>query len=465
MIARTRESLRANRRVILQAPTGAGKTAIACHMMFEAREKNIRSFFMVHQNELLKQTAASLWENKIDHGLIASGRARTPHPVQLASVMTLKNRLGHYDEPGLIIIDESHRALAPTYQEIVGHYPNAYVVGLTATPERTDGKGLGHLFEDIVVGPSIRYLIDHGYLCDYEMYCPPQHVDTSKIKTTAGDYDAKQAEKELNRPAITGDAVEHYKRLAYGRPTVVMCTTVKHAEDVAQTYRDAGIPAYAIHSKSENRDDILDRFERGEFPVLTSVNLMIEGVDLPFLSCVQWLRPTQSLVVYMQGNGRGLRTHSSKDHLLILDHVGNFSRHGMPCSDREWSLNGRKKRKRGPSETLSVQVCQECYFSFQSGVRKCPHCGAEVPFRERVLETIDGDLIRIEKAAAEHAAKIARRQEQGQARDMNELVLLGIRRGMKNPAAWAANVFASRQNRRPTRAEFKRAHDIYRSAA
>src|SRR5690625_881177 len=154
MVARTRAALARNRRVILQAPTGAGKTAVACHMMAEARAKGISTFFMVHQNELLKQTATSLWENKIDHGLIASGKARSPHPIQLASVMTLKNRLGHYPDPGLIIIDESHRALAPTYQAIVEHYPDAYVVGLTATPERTDGKGLGHLFGDIVTGPS-----------------------------------------------------------------------------------------------------------------------------------------------------------------------------------------------------------------------------------------------------------------------------------------------------------------------
>lgn len=465
MITRTRAALARNRRVILQAPTGAGKTAVACHMMAEARAKGMSTFFMVHQNELLKQTATSLWENKIDHGLIASGKARSPHPIQLASVMTLKNRLGHYPDPGLIIIDESHRALAPTYQAIVEHYPDAYVVGLTATPERTDGKGLGHLFGDIVTGPSIRYLMSQGHLCDYEMYCPPQQADTSNIKTTAGDYDSKQAEKELNRPSITGDAVAHYKRLAYGRPTVVMCTTVKHADDVAQMYREAGIPAQSIHSKSENRDDILDRFERGQFAVLTSVSLMIEGVDMPFLSCVQWLRPTQSLVVYMQGNGRGLRPHHSKSNLLILDHVGNYSRHGMPCSDREWSLSGRKKRVRGPVENLSVQVCQECYFSFQSGVRVCPHCGAEVPFRDRVLETVDGELIRIEKAAAEAEAKRTRRQEQGQARSIDDLVMLGIRRGMKNPAAWAANVHASRENRRPTPAEFNRARSVYRASA
>lgn len=465
MINRVRESLRGNQRVILQAPTGAGKTVVAAYMMREARERGISTFFVVHQNELLKQTSRSLWENKIDHGLIASGRMKTPHPIQLASIMTLKNRLDQYDPPGLIIIDESHRALAPTYLDIANHYKDAKVVGLTATPERTDGKGLGHLFDDIVEGPTIRFLIDQGSLCDYEMYCPPQLVSTDGIKTTAGDYDKKQSEAAMNKPVITGDAIDHYKRLAYGRPAVVMCTTVKHAEDVARAFRDANIPSECIHGNSKDRDAILERFERGEFSVLTSVNLMIEGVDLPQLSVVIWLRPTQSLVVYMQGNGRGLRTHPSKDKLLILDHVGNFARHGMPCQHREWSLSGRKKKRRGSSEReTSVQVCGKCHFSFYSGVHECPHCGAPVKFKERVLDTIDGELVRIEKAAAEHAEKQARRQEQGQARGIEELVLLGIRRNMKNPAAWAANVYASRQKRRPTSIEFQEASRIYRQA-
>src|SRR5690625_3636035 len=353
---RTRASLIKNKRVILQAPTGSGKTAVACHMMAQARAKGMRSVFMVHQNELLNQTAKSLWENKIEHGLIASGRARSPLPVQLASVMTLKNRIGSYDEPELIILDECHRGMSPTYQKILEKWPNAYVVGLTATPQRTDGKGLNHIFNDIVLGPSIRYLMEQGYLCDYELYGVPQLADTFSLKTKAGDYDSKQAEQELNRPRITGDAVEHYKKLANGRPTVVMCTTVKHADDVAEAYTQAGIKAKSLHGKTKNRDEVLREFESGGFNVLTAVNLMIEGVDLPFLSAVQWLRPTQSIVVYMQGNGRGLRPHKNKDNLIILDHVGNWQRHGMPCEKREWSLEGRKKRKRGANENISVQT-------------------------------------------------------------------------------------------------------------
>src|SRR5699024_10062347 len=135
---------------------------------------------------------------------------RSPAPIQLASVMTLKNRMRQYPEPELIIIDEAHRALAPTYQVILEAWPNSYVVGLTATPQRADGKGLDHLFNDIVLGPSIKYLTQQGYLCNYELYGTPMLANTKNIKMKAGDYDAKQSEQELNRPKITGDAVEHY---------------------------------------------------------------------------------------------------------------------------------------------------------------------------------------------------------------------------------------------------------------
>lgn len=461
MIARTRAALKQHHRVILQAPTGAGKTAVACYMMAQARARGLRSVFMVHQNELLKQTARSLWSNKIEHGLIAAGRAKTPLPVQLASVMTLKNRLHHYPEPDLVIVDEAHRALGNSYQTILNHWPNAKVVGLTATPQRTDGKGLNHIFNDIVLGPSIRFLIDQGYLCDYELFGTPVLGNTDNIKTRAGDYDAGQAERELNKPKITGDAVEHYKRLVNGKLMVVMCTTVKHADDVAKAYNDAGVPARSLHGQSQNRDEILTDFENGKFQVLASVNLMIEGVDVPQISAVQWLRPTQSIVVYMQGNGRGLRTHPNKDRLVILDHVGNWQRHGLPDDDREWELTGRKKRKRGSNENLSVQVCDKCHFTFRSGLRECPYCGAPVEFKPRELQTIDGELERIQKAA--EAERKARRRNQGQARTIQELVEIGVRREFKNPAFWAATVYASRQKRKPAAAEISAAREHMRA--
>lgn len=438
----------------------SGKTLISCFMMQQARKRGLTSWFVVHQRELLNQTSKSLWANKLDHGLIISGKTRTPHPVQLASVMTLKNRIGRVKAPDLIIVDESHRALANSYTKIIEAYPNAHVIGLTATPERTDGRGLGALFQEIIPGPSITYLIDQGYLCDYEIYGVPVNINTTGVKIRGGDFDAKQLEIAANTKTITGDAVSHYKKFAAGVPTVVMCVSIKHADDVAQAYRDAGIRAIALHSASKNRDQVLDDFEAGKYDVITSVSLLIEGADVPKIGCVQWLRPTMSRIVYMQGNGRGLRPHPNKNKLLILDHVGNFMRFGMPDEIVEWSLNdNRKKRKARDTDDISVQVCANCYFTFRSGVRVCPHCNHEVEYKPRKIEVIEGELERIERAAIDARQ---RKIEQGMARGLTDLINIGIRRKMKNPAGWAVNLICSREKRKPTAIDWTQAKKIQR---
>lgn len=461
MIDGARKSLRKHQRVILQAPTGAGKTALACHMMSEAQKRGLSSFFMVHQNELLKQTSRALWRNKIEHGIIAAGKGRSPLSVQVASVMTLKNRLNSYDPPSLIIIDEAHRALAPSYLAVAEAYPQAKIVGLTATPRRTDGRGLGHLFEGIVLGPSIRSLIDTGYLCDYELFGVPSEVNVENVKIKGGDYDTRELSEAVNKPKITGDAVEHYKRFAMGEKAVVMCVDIAHAEAVAESFQAQGIKSEAIHGGTTDRDERLERFENGETLVLTSVQLLVEGVDLPCISVVIWLRPTQSLVVWLQGNGRGLRPHESKTHLKIFDHVGNWEKHGLPDREHEWDLADRPKGKRArPEPDVNVQVCQECHFTFLAGVRSCPFCGAAVQFRERVIEVVDGELQRIREAAAMEIAKKQARIEQGMARSLPDLVRIGVNRNMKNPAYWAATVHASRQRRKPTPAEIKEARNL-----
>jgi len=162
------------------------------------------SVFCVHQNELLTQTSRALWTQKLEHGQIASGRTRSYLPAQVASVQTWVRRMDQYSEPDLIIIDECHRSAASTYQKILEQYPNARVIGLTATPQRTDGKGLDGTYTELVQGPTIRQLIDAGYLCDYEIFAPPSSLDLSEVKTKMGDYDKKQLEHEVDKPQLPG---------------------------------------------------------------------------------------------------------------------------------------------------------------------------------------------------------------------------------------------------------------------
>jgi DNA repair protein RadD len=466
LIARTREALRGSQQVLMQAPTGAGKTALACHMMQNAVNNGHSCMFLVHQNELLQQTSRAMWRNQIAHGMVTPSRVRTPHPVQVASIMTLKNRLKNYKEPALIIIDEAHRAVANTYQDILKAYPAAKVVGLTATPQRTDGKGLNHIFSDIVQGPSIRYLIEQGYLCDYQLYGTPQTLDLSNVRTTAGDFNAGDIQREAEKPKVVGDAIDHYLKFAYGKRCVVMCATIKQAESMAKAYKDAGVPAGCIHGNTKNREEVLAQFAAGEILVLTSVQLLIEGVDIPEIGAVQWLRPTKSIVVYMQGNGRGLRPHDDKDYLVILDHVGNWQRHGLPCEERTWSLEGDKNqgRKKADPDAIGVQTCEQCFSAFRTGVHECPYCGHGVQFKERKIDIIDGELEAIKKAAEVEREKLEARKEQGRARELSELVQIGINRKMRNPSAWAANVFAARQGRKASSDDYARARQLMAGA-
>lgn len=464
MIARTRDALRTYRTALLQGPTGCGKTAITVYMMSRAAERGISSMFIVHQNELLRQTSRALWQQKLEHGMIASGKRVSKMSAQVASVQTLVRRLDDYAPPGLIIVDEAHRSAADTYRKVLKAYPGAKVIGLTATPERTDGKGLGDIYQTLIQGPSIVQLIQAGYLCDYEIFAPPSSVDMSGVRTKMGDYDRAEVAERMDKPTITGDAVAHYIRHAMGKRCVVMAVTIAHGNHIADQYNASGVPAAMIEGgmTDSERETTLQRFAAGEILVLVNVQLMIEGVDIPSIQAVQWLRPTASLIIWMQGNGRGLRPAPGKDKLIIFDHVGNVHKHGLPDDDREWTLEGQKpkgKRKTDDEPDVHVQQCQKCYHVFRPGVDKCPSCGAPVPKREKAqIEVIDGALEKVDL----EAERTLRRREQGSARLISELVRLGIRRGIKRPAEWAAFTFAGRAGRKPTPQEYDEARRAYK---
>lgn len=464
VINETREALRRHKSVLLQGPTGMGKTAITVFMMGRAAAQGKRAYFLVHQSELLSQTSRALWRQSLEHGVIASGKPRTTMPAQVASVQTLVRRIDQYEEPDILIIDECHRAAANSYQEIRKAWPKALVIGLTATPERTDGKPLDGMFSDIVIGPSIRQLMDDGYLCDYELFAPPIGVDISQVKTRLGDFDKKELEDAVDRPTITGDAVKHYLTHTPGKRCVVMCVSIRHAEHVAAQYQASGIMAEVIEGKMTDpaRDDLLRRFASGETPVICNCQLLVEGVDIPSIEVIQWLRPTKSLVIWMQGNGRGLRPDANKTALTIFDHVGNTMRHGLPDDDREWTLEGKEKGKRKASEKDEVKIkqCEQCWAVFTPGPTECPHCGAAIENKPRQLEVVEGELQKVDKAKI---AK-ARRMEQGRAKTIEELVALGLSRGMAKPAQWAAITFASRLGRKPKSEDFTKAREAMRAA-
>jgi len=450
LINDARESLRIHQSVLMVAPTGAGKTALTVHMMANAAQRGISSMFCVHRDTLLAQTSRALWEQKLEHGIIAAGRNMNRSPVQVASVQTLVRRLGRVQAPGLIVIDEAHRAAAETYRKIIAAYPQARIVGLTATPQRTDGKGLRDVFQDMVIGPNVSELIKAGYLCPYVIYGAKQTPDISGLKTRMGDYVAEDVEALMDRPSIIGDAVEHYLSHAKGKRCVIMCATIKHAMHVCEAYKTNGIPAEHMDGStpSGERQAILNRMRTGETKVLTNVELLIEGIDVPTIEAVQWLRPTASLIIWMQGNGRGFRTANGKDHLIILDHVQNYLRHGLPDDEREWSLDGDPRRGKRKSEKpeVSIKQCDNCYAVFKPGPTHCPSCGESLAGEGRKIDVIEGSLEKIDIETLRREKK----REQGSARTLKDLVELGKRRQMKKPAEWAAITYSARMGRKPS---------------
>jgi superfamily II DNA or RNA helicase len=464
-VSNLRASILKYKRSILVGSTGVGKTRIATRIIQGAVQNKKRVWFVVHRRELCKQTSEALWSAKVEHGQIMSGKTRSPSLVQVCTVITAANRIKKLPEdqrPDIIIFDECHRSISSSYETIVEHCTNAYIIGLTATPQRTDAKGLGHLYSDIVEIESMAWLIAHGFLSKYRLIAPTEAPDLSQVKMKGGDYDETQLAAVMDKPQITGDAIKAYKQFANGKRCMVFCVSIKHSKHTCAEYNNAGIRAEHIDGEHTDaqRDAALQRFRKGETLVLCSVQLAIEGLDIPAVQVVQQLRPTQSIIVYLQAIGRGLRTEEGKKELIILDQVNNWKRHGLPDDDREWSLEDRPKKKRGKRDEepdLKVEQCKKCYAVFKKGVRECPNCGAKIETHGRMIKQVDGELSEID-------IKRARQQrtfKQSQARTLSELVALGIERKMKNPSAWAAMIFCQRKGRRPTPSEFKEAKQIY----
>jgi superfamily II DNA or RNA helicase len=399
-VDKIRTALQHGEPVMYQAPTGSGKTVIFCYVAKRATSKGHRVGILVHRRELIKQTCNKLTESEVEHGVVAAdwpqnlGRA-----VQVCSVQTLARRRSLIHKLGinLWIIDEAHHTTANTYQTIFEECTQSAVLGVSATPCRMTGAGLGTFFRHLVLGPKVSWLIEHGHLSKYVAYSTPL-ADTSKISVRAGDFKADMLNELMNQRGITGDAVQHYQEHLNGAPTIVFCVSVAHAEAVAQQYRDAGFQAVSV-------DGSLDQFERdrriaglgdGSVQVLTSCELISEGLDIPLVVGAQLLRPTKSVSLYLQQVGRVLRPSPGKERAIILDHVGNIMRHGLPAMDRVWTLDKGVKAVEEEAEKMLV-TCPACSAAVYES-ETCPECGyvfeRPEPQRDDLIE-IDGHLVEV----------------------------------------------------------------------
>lgn len=434
-----RASIRAGaRRPLLVAPTGAGKTVIFSHITANAIERGNRVTILVHRQELVDQTSRALQSYGVPHGLIAGGRTdnRAMH-CQVASVQTLARRLTRCDVPDLLIIDEAHHAAAGTWKRVVEHYADARILGVTATPERLDGKGLAGVFDDLIHGPQVAELIDRGFLARPKYWSKPL-MDTEQMRVSMGDYAVGDLEAALTN-AVMGDAVTEYRQKADGLPAIAFCPTIAKARAVSDAFRDAGYAWDVIDGTltPADRRELVSKLGDGRLHGLSACEIVSEGFDLPVVTAAILLRPTKSLALHLQQVGRVLRLHPAKTHAIILDHAGNLHRHGLAEDPREWSLDGRPKAKKGaPAPT---KTCPECFCCVAPAVQVCPECGHEFEVKQSKLKHIDGALVEFSREDVQKKLK--------KARTLADFQEIGKQMGYK--PGWAYHRFSAR-NSRPT---------------
>lgn len=460
IINQTREHFRQGTRcVLIESPTGSGKTMLASTMLKTAASRDIPSLFTCHRRELIKQTHLAFEKMNIGHGIIGNGFHFSNRPmVQIASIQTVKNKLDKIRKPGLVILDEVHHCPAKSWKKVYDAFPDSYIIGLTATPERLDGTGLSDFFPEMVRGPKVQDLIDQGFLSPYKLYAPA-NIDASQFHTRMGDFISSELSAALDKPTITGDAIKEYQKYASGKRAIVRGVSIEHSKHIAEQFNKASIPAMHVDGTDSNlkRDLSMESFRKGETLILSNVDLFSEGLDVPAVECVIDLRPTKSLTLWLQFCGRALRPFPGKEYAIIIDHAGNCQRHGLPCDDREWNLEGRTRKPKEDNGPV-IRLCPRCFGANRNWRKSCQYCGNAFQAQPREVEKKEGDLVEIDVIKK----RKERMRAQGSCRTFDELVEYGKQQGYKNPKFWAGMIIRSREEKERER-EFAREEDMYSS--
>ena len=395
-------------------PCGGGKSCILAEMAKRTTLNGKRVLFLVHRKELVEQIISTFVRWGVDMrycdvmmvqtatrhcAVSAKEAARTPPDPADTGTTRRRARL---PKPDLIMTDENHHSPATSYKNIYEHFPDVLRVGVTATPVRLNGDGLGDVNDKLIVGVSAKWLIEHNCLAPYDYYAPDV-ADLTGLHTKMGEFVTSDIEKAMIKKAVFGDVISYYKRLADGKKAVCYCASITHSLNMAKAFCEAGVRAVHIDGETPpaERARAIEQFRNGDVRILCNVDLISEGFDVPDCECSILLRPTQSLTLYIQQAMRCMRYQKGK-RAVIIDHVGNYARFGMPDDDREWSLEKKERRKQAKSEEIKCKLCPECFLAFQppdkAGVPiVCPHCGYVFPKKERKeLQQESGALRKIE---------------------------------------------------------------------
>lgn len=384
-----------------------------------ATDAGTGTLIIAHRRELVRQASAKLTATGVRHGILSSKGSTDPDAlIQVGSVQSLARMAsaGHPLASGyrLIVIDEAHHSVAGDYLRVIEasgmSSRRCRILGVTATPQRLDGRGLGRasggFYDALIQGPTIAELVQGEFLVPARVFAPAGGgPDLAGIRKVAGDYAQGALGNAMARPQLVGDAVEHYRRHADGRPTIAFCSGVAHAKIVASAFAAAGYRAVAVDgtTPASEREAAITGLEDDRTQILCAADLISEGLDVPGVECVILLRPTHSLCLHVQQVGRGLRPAPGKGHLIILDHAGNSVRHGLPDEAHEWSLDGKAKRAR---TAPAISQCPGCY-ALHRPTQTCPECGHDYADDRtkkgaRGLKTVAGELVEI--TAAQRAA-------------------------------------------------------------
>jgi DNA repair protein RadD len=457
-----------NRAVIAVAPTGSGKTVIAAEFINQRPESNF--WFLAPRRELIHQTCRKLDDVAIKYGVLLAGdkkRTNLYARVQVMSVDTLLSRLirrksVRLSAPDYIIVDEAHVGLTARRQQIFDMYPDAKILGFTATPCRSDGKSLGRVYNELVLVSSTRELTERGYLVPAR-YFSVSKPDLKKVRTTGGDFNLKDLAEVTNTAKLVGDVVAHWQKHANNRRTVVFNVDIEHSAAVAQRFQLAGVKAEHVDANTDqrDRDAIFSRFASGDTQVLCNCTLASIGFDLPELDCVVLNRATKSLGLYLQMLGRGLRPFGQKKDCLVLDHAGNVHRHGFAADERAWTLSGTdaidperqaKINAAKKKADLKQLTCPQCKCVWEGSV-KCPSCGYTFPPKAVDRGHMQGSLVEImDPVLGKFQLPPASSSEWTITRKIDfysQLVGIGMSRGYK--PMWASCKYKDKFNEWPAR--------------
>lgn len=449
--------IKRNPRVLLQLPTGGGKTVVASFITHSHLSQLNRSvYFMCHRDFLVEQTSGTYGKLGIGHGFIAAKRWKNPFTnAYICMVQTVSARLDSIPAPTLCIWDECQHIGAKTWAKIQEAWPDTTHIGLSATPARMDGTGLDNFFDEMVLGPTVAELMEIGALADYKYYAPTT-PDLSQFHKRAGEYRQDEVEAEMGKPKVIGNLVEHYAKLALKKKAIYFCPSIALSRDTAAAFCSAGFKFVHLDGTdtSWTRKRVARELAIGDIDGITNVDLVGEGYDLAAqaemdvtVEVVGLGRPTLSLPLSKQQTGRVLRP---KDYPgIILDHAGHLENFGLPDDPVEWSLQGVEK---GP--VMPNLECQGCGASLSAKYIICPHCGEQVREKKeagagsgeggRKVEFVDGELGEIERTAYKREQKYKNLQEQQEAVTLDQLIQLARKRNVKNPEGWAAQIYTSR---------------------